>query len=336
MQIYDYFIKEIKQQPIGVLCSYRYKKEDFVAIEVGKEIYEVLSKHIIEMTMDQKDLQTVNQLFEDMNCKFLLMMWKEQEENRLYFISDESRVRALEFMDFFIPEYGLVKGDAKKAGGRISSTILQVEMEDLDVDDTICYFLKRIDSYFQDCDLIYADEFGEKNREEIMQFDKYHKKRIPWAFVRSKDLVPNGNLFRIRTLENEEGILIKPDQDIYIMIGCRGEAYDIRRSVFEDTYIATDEPLDVFEQMLEFLPEAELISSGEFISLDEKATLCYPKVGEFIYAKKLSRRTKVFSDKNAQEYYLGKIGDYLAIRSTNTSDIYVIQEAVFYKTYEQF
>ena len=38
-------------------------------------------------------------------CHFLLIVWKEQEEDRQLFFSDTKRTRAIEFMDYMISEF---------------------------------------------------------------------------------------------------------------------------------------------------------------------------------------------------------------------------------------
>ena len=163
---------------------------------------------------------------------------------------------------------------------------------------------------------------------------RYQKKKIPWAFVKSTDIVGTGESFHIKSLENESGLMITADEDSYIMIGCRGEIYDIERIKFENTYEVTGGRLDIFEQMLDFLPEVERDSDGQYVSLDEIARLCYPKRGKDIYAKELENRTKVFPATREHEYFLGRPGDYLAIRTDDINDAYIIQGEIFRQTYE--
>ena len=54
-----------------------------------------------------------------------------------------------------------------------------------------------------------------------------------------------------------------------------------------------------------------------------------------IYAKCLERRTKVFNPYNEGEYFVGRKGDYLAIRQDDLSDIYIIKNGIFQETYEE-
>ena len=144
-----------------------------------------------------------------------------------------------------------------------------------------------------------------------------------------------GTKLAVKSLENETGITIVADPDIYIMIGRRGEVYHIRRDKFLATYELTEEPLDIFTQMLDFIPVVETVSDGGYISIDEMARLCYPKTQAVICCQELKKRTRVFSKNSEQEYFLGRPGDYLAVRLDDITDIYVIQRDIFAETYEK-
>lgn len=319
----------------GISCGYRYQNGEMVVAEVERTISDVLSAQMLEVELPKDSILHYKEYMQALDCRFLLFVWTEQEEEQLYFFSDAKRVRALEFLDYLVPEFGLVKGDAREAGGRISSAILKVWISDMDLKDTMEYFLKMSESYYEDCDCIDAEKYGKEHAEDIRLMTQYVKKRIPWAFVKTTDVVRPGMKLCIKSLENESGIVVTADPEAYIMIGCRGEVYDINRSKFERTYEATEEELDVFEQMLEFLPEAEIVEQGEYVSLDGNAHLCYPKTGAGIYAIELNRRTKIFPIGDSEEYYLGRPGDYMAVRTEDFCDSYIIQRDIFRQTYEK-
>lgn len=327
-----------RQENIGIAGfgdCYRSERDGFVVAEISERLYQPLSARLERVEMKTDGIEVYQQYLKQLGCRFLLLVWREQEEERLYFFSGTRQVRALEFLDYLIPEFGLAKGDAGSAGGRMSSAILNVQMAGMELSETMEYFLKMSASYFEDCEQIDARQYGIEHAEEIKGFSRYVKKQVPWAYVRSTDIVEQGRRLRIKSLENESGIIMTSDPDIYIMIGRRGEVYDMRREKFEHTYEATEEPLDIFTQMMDFLPEAELVPEGSFVSLDELAHLCYPKKDAGIYAKKLSDRTKVFPTGDNEGYYLGRAGDYMAVRRDDLTDIYVIQEDIFALTYEK-
>lgn len=327
------FVCQPDEKIPGVVRWYENGMEHLVVAEVTEEIYRTLGENVLEQWIG--DISIFTQFQSLCGCHFLLLVWKEQDEDRLFFCSDTRRVRAIEFMDYMIAEFGLVKGNAAMADGRISSAILKVQMSGMDMKDTMEYYLERAASYYTESHIIEAAEFGRKEQEYIRSLPQYVKKKIPWAYVRSTDIVPEGQVFRIRSLENESGIVLMAHEDVYIMIGCRGEAYDITRNKFERTYEPTEEMLDIFEQMLDFIPEVELLADGSYVSLDELAHLCYPKQGNAIYAVPLQDRTKVFPCDGEEEYYLGRPGDYMAVRSEDLTDIYIIQQDIFRQTYEK-
>lgn len=328
------FIKEKNANLPGIINTYKYSRESLGIVEVTEDVFHKLSAMMLDADMQKDNGSEYREYMKQIKCNFLLLVWHEQEEERLYFLSDSKKVRALEFLDYLLPEFSLVRGNAKAAGGRISSAILRVKLSENDMENIMTYFLCMAASYFEDCDCIIASEYASQNEEKIKKMKVYQKKKIPWAFVRSTDVVPKGDSFHIKSLENESGLKIIANDDAYIMIGCRGEIYDIERSKFESTYEESEGKLDVFEQMLDFLPEVERDIDGQYISLDELAHLCYPKQGKGIYAKEIKNRTKVFSASREQEYFLGRPGDYLAIRTDDINDVYIIQDEIFKQTYE--
>lgn len=327
---YGFKLLDVEISQFHIERCYRYEGQDFVVAQISQSDGDQWTKHYLGDDV-VCDVQELLSLF---SCHFLLLAWKAQDEDRLLFLSDVSKVRALEFLDYMIAEFGLVRGNAGCASGQISSAILSVQISDMDLEDTMEYLLRMASSYYEECDWIEASSYGVEHEAEIKQMKQYVKQRIAWAYVKSTDVVPSGEQLRIKSLENESGMLLTSGEDTYIMIGCRGEVYDISREKFERTYDATEEELDVFEQMLDFLPAIETVSDGDYISVDDVAHLCYPKRGTGIYGVELQRRTKVFPSNN-QEYFLGRPGDYMAVRLDDCTDIYIIQREIFLQTYEE-
>lgn len=324
MEIEKYNFEEMEGITELPDCSrvFRYKGESLVVAELNKNLQEQLS---------EADLKKLWELY---GCQYLLFVADNQDEVRLSCYSGTREIRALEFLDSLIPEFGLVKGGTEFATGQISTVILGIKMAAAEVSEVTEYFLKEVARYFMECDHIEAKEYGKNCAEEIKSLGRYVKRREGWAFVKSLDVAQKGQQLQVKTLENESGILLTADEEAYIMIGCRGEIYDIKRQKFEMTYEATEESLDVFERMLDFIPAVENITTGEYISLDNLAHICYPKQGEGIYAKKLERRTKIFPESSSRDYFYGRPGDYMAVRVDDLCDCYIIQGDVFERTYE--
>ncbi len=248
--------------------------------------------------------------------------------------SNEKSIRALEFMDFLVLDYAMINGDDKIAKADISKAFLDVMMSELDVLTIEDFFDKKIDLYYNDCQWIYGDKFLAANEEAIRSYTQYVKKRIPWACVKTTDVVAAGERFRLKSLENESDIIVTSSENVYIMIGCRGEIYCINSEKFHNTYEFSEEKLDIFEQMLDYLPEIKKFPEDEYISLDLDAHLCYPKPTGGIYATPLTKRTKVFTEHNKGDYFVGRKGDFLAVRTDDLTDMYIIQKEIFYQTYD--
>jgi phosphoglycolate phosphatase len=306
-----------------------------ITLEQGEKLLEHSNPSNEETTQawDRSWRQKWSSFFEKQEFHFLLLLWQEEEESCIFFYSDTKQVRALEFLDYLFPKLGLVRGDGTYALARINRVVIDLLLSELEFDGVESYVNERAKSYFSDSDWIEAVSYAKLHPEEICEQNLYHKKKIPWAYVKTVDIAAAGEKLSLKSLENESGLVVTADEDTYIMIGCRGEVYDIRRNTFENTYQETEENLDVFASMMEFIPELVILQGAKYVSLEEHAHLCYPKDGGGIYAKKLEKRTKVFPANGSTEYYLGKAGDYLAIRKDDLTDIYVIREDVFLETY---
>lgn len=263
------------------------------------------------------------------------LFWAKEGENiRLLFCSNDKDIRALEFMDYLVEDYAMVRGDSKMAHAVIEPVFLQIMMSEAEVGKAEALLDKLVEQYYITCNWIYAKQYAEEHRSMILKMSVYVKKRKPWAYVKTTDIVKEGETFLLKSLENESEIKLKASEKMYIMIGCKGEIYHIEREKFERTYEVSEDVFDIYEMMTDYIPEIRKYESEEFISLDELAHLCYPKQAAGIYASCLESRTKVFNPYNQGEYFLGRKGDYLAVRRDDLTDIYIIKKEIFNETYE--
>lgn len=318
--------------------AYEWKEMSCGVIIINDATVADMPNQMTEILDNNKFINIYRDLLGIMEWHFMLAISDRGEQVQIVFFSDTRKVRALEFLDCLMSEFGLIKGDADCACGWVSSLILKAQISGLDMENTYGYkdyFLDGVKNYFIDTVVIDAGEYAFSEKNIIEDMPLYKKKDIPWAYVRTLDVAEEGQKIKIRSLENESGIVIVAAEDVYIMVGCRGEVYDISRSRFEATYEPSDKPLDIFEQLLDFLPAMELEQTGEYVSLDESARLCYPDSKPQIRAVKLENRTKVYPVDGNGEYYLGREGDYMAVRIDDYSDIYIIQNDIFEETYEK-
>jgi len=270
------------------------------------------------------------------NDKYSISYVEDGKQIKVQLCSKTEEIRAIEFLDYMMQEFALVKGDKTNATATISQSILKSSVLTSGFANIDEYLASRCRDYFEQVKVIVAGKFVKQNEEIIETMPLYTKKKVKWAYVKSTDVLEEGKEFVIKSLENEAGKTITANENVYIMIGCRGEIYDITKEKFMNTYVPSEEALDVFEQMLTFIPEIKEAQTDEYIVIDEVAKVCYPKQGNLIYAMPLSERTKVFEGDGKGDYFLGHVGDYMVIREDDVRDIYVIKKDIFEETYVRY
>lgn len=227
-------------------------------------------------------------------------------------------VNAGELAEYIADGVGGGGGHINKAGGFIGK-------DNLGEDESAEHFVhRRIQSYFEDVEIIYADKY----EADISKFDRYTKKEVHLGYVRGTDIVADRTQVFIRTLEGDMDVLI--DDDIYIMIGIKGEIYPCSREKFEKSYRTIPDEY-VFDG--EYEPTIKDSVSGKTISLIPYAKSCLSTGKSEILAKQLDKRVKVFTAWDKEKYMKGKKGDFLACRADDLHDVYVIEKDIFYKTY---
>jgi len=306
-----------KISSVGSVQLYKYADHPLV---IAKEGEETLSREQAE------------NLLEETGQQVLLLIAKMPDRFLLRCLSKSDRIRALELIDFVFGQFGIAKGTAEWAQGSVSEVLLNVCMMERDIFDITDYFMIRVNEYFTQCEVIEAVTFAKEHPDTVARMKEYEKAKVTWAYVKTTDIVPEGVVLSIRTLENDTGVEIRAQEDVYVMIGCLGEVYQIQKEKFESSYEPSDEDLDIFSQMFEFVPAVERVDDHTYIPIDEIAKICYPKKGAAIMALQLKGRTRVFA-KNGTDYFVGDEGDYMAMRKDDFQDIYIIRGEVFRRTY---
>lgn len=227
-------------------------------------------------------------------------------------------IRADELVKYIAGEYGTGGGSSRKAGGYIREL-----PESIDIRQFIC---AEMVTYHENYEVIRAEEF----RADISSMKKYFKQPIKLGFVNSAELLGAGLKICVRTLEGD--IDLCTDENVYIMVGVRGEVYPIRREKFELSYRVCDEP---FVLKSDYHPS--VVDRDTFASVDLLPYIksCVPAGRVPIYARQLERTVKVYTAWDTNNYMLGNIGDYLAVRCDDLHDIYVIEREIFSETYRE-
>lgn len=236
-------------------------------------------------------------------------------------------VKASELAEFITDEIGSGGGHLEKAGGFIQSELLDKAYEKYNREKNINSFLKwRMDDYFDDIEIILAKEF----EIDTTNMELCRKKKLPLGYVKTAEIFEPGSTVCVRTLEGDLDVQIQ--DDIYIMIGVKGEVYPNKKEKFDRSYQTLDEPYS-FEG--EYAPTVKDVVEGKNISLIPYAKSCITTGESYIYVKQLDHRVKVFTEWDEEKYMLGKEGDFLAVRKDDHHDIYIIEKSIFEKTYEK-
>jgi phosphoglycolate phosphatase len=217
---------------------------------------------------------------------------------------------ANELAAFLCEGYGSGGGNFEKAGGFLKNS------EE--------HLISRLKEYTVAFDKIYAGE----TPVDFSSMKSYRKLPLEIGFAKSADLFQNGTKLTIRTMEGD--IDLTANEDIYIMIGIEGEIYPILREKFEKNYQILNKK---YEPVSEYPPMVIDRYSGEKHSILSCAKVCIPVSEKIIKAKQIEKRTKVFTYWDAEKYFSGKPGDFLAANENDLQDCYIVNERIFHKTY---
>lgn len=237
-------------------------------------------------------------------------------------------VNAAELAGFLTKEIGSGGGHYEKAGGFISKKMLAEKYGDMDIQT---YLLQRMRLYFQSYDLIYAESY----EADLSQMKLYEKAKVPLGFVKICDVVDIGTPITIRTMEGDMALIA--EEDLYVMIGVKGEVYPIRREKFEMSYSVLDRAYNFEEDVIEndYTPTIQNRMTGQNMLLTQYAGCCVSSGNVKIYIRPLEQGVKVFTSWDKSMYMLGQKGDYLAVRSDDMHDVYVIEKNAFAITYQE-
>lgn len=232
-------------------------------------------------------------------------------------------VRANELAEYLVEGTGNGGGHAQKAGGFIPKSNLELAAGTCDVGK---YLYERMEKYCGSYEILYAKDY--KFCADGMK--RYEKLPGKIGFVRLAELLAAGTPVLIRTLEADFDMTV--EEDVYVMIGVRGEVYPIRREKFEQSYRETAGGFDI---TADYLPSVHVKSDGSILELLPYARACVPAKGAAIYAKPLDHTVKVFTAWDEDNYMLGREGDYLAVRTDDRKDVYIIAAAIFEESYRE-
>lgn len=237
-------------------------------------------------------------------------------------------VNASELASYLTDGIGSGGGHYEKAGGWISIEKMHESYPGVHAEG---YFNNKMIEYYNSFDVIIPEEY----EVDMKEFGAYKKVPVKLGYIKTTDVFPAGTPMQVRTIEGDSDFVSSDNN--YIMIGIKGEVYPVNAEKFARNNKVLEEPY-VFEKCVidtEYIPNAKNKITGETVSLTEYARLCETTGNATIYAKKIDRTHKVLTSWFKDSYMLGKPGDYLAARTDDLHDIYIIERKIFAKTYQQ-
>lgn len=232
-------------------------------------------------------------------------------------------VKANELAQYLAYEVGTGGGHIDKAGGFINMRRYEEKWQEMRIDN---FFGTRMDSYFDSFEIIIPETYTV----DLDSMDLYEKQIIRMGYVKTTDILPEGTLITVRTLEGDADMLIEPDR--YIMVGIKGEVYPTTVSKFTKRYRILEEP---YHEELEYTPKVRNKMTGQNLQLLDFVKACESISKSTVYAKKLTKAVKIFTRMYEESYMLGKPGDYLVAKKEDLHDIYIVENDIFHRTYDR-
>lgn len=228
---------------------------------------------------------------------------------------------ATELADYITRGIGNGGGHKNKAGGFIHKEKYKAIAGDMKLTH---YLNQKVCELFESYDLIDV----EKDEIDMDGMRKYRKLPVTIGFVRSTDIADDNVTLLVRTREGD--ITLFADDNIYLMIGIRGEVYPCEKDRFEKDYEVIGE---AYSDHASYEPKVKNLKSGESFLLVKHAVTCRRKPGDYVYARPLKRMTKLYTQWDADNYMYGEEGDFLVVREDDETDVYVVQSDIFDQTY---
>lgn len=302
------------------------KELETAGIALIRYIYNDVYRYAIikSQPCDPNILGLISDLVLQVDCVDTCVVYNETADGiKLSVRSCIREVKASELASFLTVDVGSGGGHLEKAGGFIQKSLYEKHYKALHPEG---FLSEKLNDYFGNSEVIYADKY----EMDVKGLTKYIKRKTPIGYVDVDEIVPTGTPILIRTLEGDLELI--NDGSFYVMIGIKGDVYPIKKENFKKSYIeCKDEP----EIETEYLPTIKNQHSGKTEHILPYAKSCVASGQTYIYARPVTKRTKVFTSWDPEKYMYGKEGDYLAVRCDNLHDIYIVEKDIFSKTYDE-
>ena len=253
---------------------------------------------------------------EQVDCS--IAYYVSPEEIKFSVRSCSRTIHANDLAAFIADGIGGGGGHICKAGGSIRPEKIDRAAREV--------FKDRLDEYFS----LYTIMYAKDTTLDTSEMKYYAKLDQELGTVKLTDVFPEGTRVSIRTMEGDIDILVS--EDTYLMIGIEGEVYPIKEEKLRKSYRFLDHP---YNATFEYEPSIKNSITGESkqVSSYAKAVMTCGKA--YIYAKPLESAVKLFTAWDEERYYLGNIGDYLAVRPDDPHDIYLVSGELFDRLYKE-
>ena len=246
--------------------------------------------------------------------------------------SDTPEVRADEFAAYIAKNIGSGGGHVDKAGGFIQNELLSqnyksyAQASPRERIAAVTPILRdRMHQYYEESDIIYAG----KTKVKKTGMKEYEKLPVKQGYAVPSEFLPLGTKILVRSMEGDLSLVV--EEDTVIMIGIRGEVYPTKQETFKTNYKKLK---GKYNLKLEYSPTIKKIVSSETIDLAPYAHMCISTGGNHIMARPLKKAAKVFTKWHKNEYLKGEPGDYLAYKTSDPDDIYIIGKDFFAQSYK--
>ena len=246
--------------------------------------------------------------------------------------SCSNETRADELASFLAQKIGSGGGHTEKAGGILKNEQIIKQYHDYtEIDDgaakhSISNIIReRMADYFENAEIIYANNTAL----DFSHMYKYEKAPITLGYVEAHHNIPAGNMAIIRTLDGDINVEIK--ENTILIIDTTGNVKAISAEKFKNSYSKSRKK---FKLNIDYTPTIKNADTGKSVPLLPLAKSCESTSDIKIFAKKLTKTTKLFSYWDSEKYMLGQKGDYLAVSQDDIHDIFIVEKNLFRKTYK--
>ena len=246
--------------------------------------------------------------------------------------SCSNETRADELATFLAQKIGSGGGHTEKAGGILKNELIirqypdYIEIDDDSAKHSISNIIReRMADYFENAEIIYANN----TTLVLSHMAKYERSPITLAYVEPHEYVPTGNMAIIRTLAGDANIEIR--DNTILILDTKGNVKAVSAEKFNSSFKKTRKK---FKFNSDYIPTIKNADNGKSFSLLPLAKSCESTGDIKIYAKKLTKTTKLFSFWDSDKYMLGQKGDYLAVSQDDIHDIFIVEKNTFKKTYK--